>query len=83
MEQITSKSTLEFMANDFWRPKPENIVLRMFEGEKFLKVPMTQWQLKLSAEKKPASNWPIAASAERPVLPPGLLFILKPDPLVP
>lgn len=61
VEQITSKSTLDFLANDFWRPKPENLVLRVFEGEKFLKVPVTQWQLKLIAEKRPVFNWPVAA----------------------
>ena len=60
-EQITSESSLNFMANEFWRPKRENLVIRFYAGHEFLKVPVLRWQLKLITEKKPVFNWPIAA----------------------
>lgn len=61
VEQITSESSLHFMANEFWRPRRENLVVRVLAGEKFLEVPVSQWQLKLITDKKPVFNWPMAA----------------------
>jgi hypothetical protein len=53
------------MANDFWHPKPENILIRIFSGAKFLKVPVSQWQLKLICENKPIFNYPVQERALR------------------
>jgi len=61
VEQISSDSSLRFMANDFWQPKRESLLMRIFRGSEFLKVPISQWQLKLISDKKPVFNWPIAA----------------------
>ncbi|HEY8665696.1 MAG TPA: hypothetical protein VIL86_03480 [Tepidisphaeraceae bacterium] len=61
VNQIGSPSSLMFMANDFWKPNPENLSVRIFEGEKFLKIPVSQWQLKLISERKPVFNYPVAA----------------------
>lgn len=61
VDQIASQSSLVFMANDFWQPNPSNLSIRVYEGNKFLKVPVSQWQLKLISEKKPVFNYPIAA----------------------
>jgi len=59
--QIASNETLKFMANDFWTPKPDRIQLRAYYGQRFLQVPVSQWQLKLISVKRPVFNWPIAA----------------------
>lgn len=61
IDQITSESSLSFMANEFWRPRKEALTIRVYAGEKFLKVPVSQWQLKLISEKRPVFNWPVVA----------------------
>jgi hypothetical protein len=61
VEQMRSPSSLAFMANDFWQPKPESLSIRIFKGPKYLEVPIKQWQLKLISENKPVFNYPVAA----------------------
>ncbi len=61
MDQITSESSLKFMANDFWQPKRESLLVRVFAGRQFLGTKVSEWQLKLISEKKPVFNWPVAA----------------------
>lgn len=60
-EQLTSESSLAFMANDFWQPKRGSLQVRVFLGHDFLTVPVAHWQLKLISDKKPVFNWPVAA----------------------
>jgi hypothetical protein len=61
VDQISSDTTLKFMANDFWHPRPEKLSVRVLSVSRFLDVPISQWQLKLIGEKKPVFNYPIAA----------------------
>ncbi|HSZ58933.1 MAG TPA: hypothetical protein VK797_25055 [Tepidisphaeraceae bacterium] len=61
VQQIGSQSTLDFMANDFWRPNPDTLTLRVFAGKEFRKISVSQWQLRLIQEKRPVFNWPVAA----------------------
>jgi len=61
VDQITSESSLKFMANDFWQPKRENLLVRVLAGHEFLGTNVSEWQLKLISEKRPVFNWPIAA----------------------
>jgi hypothetical protein len=61
VEQLASPASLKFMGNAFWEPDPSRINIRIFLGEQFLKVPISQWQLKLIAARQPVFNWPIAA----------------------
>jgi hypothetical protein len=61
VDQIASPSSLGFMSNEFWHPNPADLQIRVFAGRQFLKVSLSQWQLKLISEKKPVFNWPVTA----------------------
>ena len=52
-----------FMANDFWTPDPERLVVRIFEGDRFLKASISNWQLRLISVRNPVFNWPVRAEA--------------------
>lgn len=56
---MVQPKSLQFMANDFWQPTPENIFLRIFPGGSYQKTSINRWQLKLISEKKPVFNYPI------------------------
>jgi hypothetical protein len=60
-KEIVSESSLRFMSNDFWAPKRDRMTIKVFAGHSFMKIPVSQWQLKLISEKKPFFNWPVAA----------------------
>lgn len=59
VHQMASGATLQFMANDFWTPDPNRLIVRVLPGDHFQKRPLSQWQLKLISEKHPVFNWPV------------------------
>jgi hypothetical protein len=61
VEQIIDSKSLRFMSNDFWQPKLDHLQLRIYSGDRYLNIPVSQWQLKLIRERKPVFNWPISA----------------------
>ncbi len=57
--QIASNESLRFMSNELWQPRREDLSIRIFAGDSYLKVPLTTWQLRLIEEESPVFNYPI------------------------
>lgn len=53
----------EPLANHFWKPEAESIVLRVFMGDRFENTTVTKWQRKLITAHEPVFNWPVGAHA--------------------
>ncbi len=62
-KELVRGPALDVMANHFWRPDRNRLVLRVLVGPQFEKVGVVKWQMKLIEERSPVFNWPVCGVA--------------------